>query len=77
MGMMRRHNSLSTSVSLPLDLHERLDRVSHELRVPKSAIIQEALVKELPGWEKRLEHVKVDGEATGAAARSTPVATRP
>lgn len=66
---MRLHKSASQSFSLPLEILERLETLSHQLRVPKSQILREALLKELPAWEARLPKVR--------EKRDEPVAAGP
>lgn len=68
---MRR--SISTSVSLPFEMLERLEKLARRLRVQKSIIVRDALSRELERYDK--------AEATiilpeGSSAKE-PVGSRP
>ena len=67
---MRLQKSASQSFSLPLEILELLDVLSHELRVSKSQILREALAKELPLWEAKLKTVARIAEPAGAGRES-------
>ena len=53
--MRQNTKTISTSIAFPFEMLERLDRVAHELRLPKSQLVREALMKELPELERQIE----------------------
>jgi predicted DNA-binding protein len=69
---MRRRlkRTIAQSVSLPFEMLERLDRVAYHLRLTKSAIITQALERELPQFEAKVGKVGERGADTEEPASS-------
>lgn len=53
--MRQNTKTISTSIAFPFEMLERLERVAHELRLSKSQLVREALMKELPELERQVE----------------------